>query len=457
MSSRDSRGDRMPQQTIRRNAASVDVWRRRLQWAAAFVVGSVLVGACWIRFAAESLPDLNPPSLRLEMASPDVARRIQQARDEVIAKPKSGKAWGQLGMIVYAHQFEAATNECLERATRLDPTEFRWPYLLATNLAVSDPEAAAMQFRKAIRLRPDYATAHLRLGDLLSQLERTDEARLELEAARRLDGDNPRVLVSLARLHLMHGDHATSLALANQAARLAPEVASVHELLSEVHQRLGDREAAVVELKIAQQVSQDSLPWNDPIASDVMELRQDANWLVERANVLLAQNQIAEAIQQLRLALSRDQRDPRVFCQLSDLLTKTGKLQDAKTILDVAEKKHPASAMVHFQRGIWQFQRQDFEAASIAFQRAIELKPDYAIAHYNLAQTWIKLNKPDQALNSVQRAIQFRPDFFDAYLAAAKLSSAESQHDARANYLRQALRLRPGHGEAQQLLDEASK
>ncbi|MBN1762821.1 MAG: tetratricopeptide repeat protein, partial [Methanomicrobia archaeon] len=47
-------------------------------------------------------------------------------------------------------------------------------------------EEAETEYKEAIRINPDYAEAHGNLGILYSQTKRVEEARKELETARRL-------------------------------------------------------------------------------------------------------------------------------------------------------------------------------------------------------------------------------------------------------------------------------
>lgn len=51
----------------------------------------------------------------------------------------------------------------------------------------------------------------------------------------------------------------------------------------------------------------------------------------------------------------------------------------------------------------------DFQGAETDLRRAIELKPDFALAHYRLSQTLVSLGKLDEALTEINKAYELNP------------------------------------------------
>ncbi|MBI5758391.1 MAG: hypothetical protein HZA46_07730, partial [Planctomycetales bacterium] len=88
----------------------------------------LLGGVLWRGKSRESLDE--PPDIDSSATSPSVARAIKDARQRVLVQPRSAEAWGRLGMLLLAHEFDEQANTCLIRAAELNPQEFRWPYLL---------------------------------------------------------------------------------------------------------------------------------------------------------------------------------------------------------------------------------------------------------------------------------------------------------------------------------------
>ncbi|MFV2072844.1 MAG: tetratricopeptide repeat protein, partial [Thermoanaerobaculales bacterium] len=83
--------------------------------------------------------------------------------------------------------------------------------------------------------------------------------------------------------------------------------------------------------------------------------------------------------EQLRYQL-REDPSSRLFFQLGDLLRKEGQLEEAVEILRVGLEKHPRyiSAWVSLGRGLYSLG--DHSGAGAAFERALELDPENAVA-----------------------------------------------------------------------------
>tara|TARA_B100001250_G_scaffold402861_1_gene416545 strand:+ start:888 stop:1559 length:672 start_codon:yes stop_codon:yes gene_type:complete len=55
------------------------------------------------------------------------------------------------------------------------------------------------------------------------------------------------------------------------------------------------------------------------------------------------------------------------------------------------------------------------EEAELSTRKAIDIKPDFAYAHYNLGNILSDLGKLEEAIFSQQKAIKLKPDFANAY------------------------------------------
>lgn len=416
----------------------------------------IAIAAALAWYTWRRVPDIPVPELDLRAASVPVAQAVTTVRNRVVAAPRSAVAWGELGMVLFAHQFEQEANICLGHARDLDPSEFRWPYLLGISLSVSDPEEAANNFRRAIFLRADSAIAHLRLGELLLSQSRFDQAAQHLHASRQHNASDPRVHFDLAQLFFSQGDLAAALSSAQQAARLAPHVQSVHELLATIQQRLGNREAALAELQRVEESTVPSLEWHDAYAAEVLALRRDAIWSLDQAESLLARQQAPAAIRLLYDTLARDDRDPRVYVLLARALMANNQLMEAEQLLVRAAQRHPRSSEIHLQRGVVQFIGERYSEAEASFRLAVELEPDFATAHYNLGHALMKLKKPAEALEAFQTTATLRPNYASAHTNVGRLWLEGGENAKALVPLRRALQLNPNDDEARRLLEKAS-
>jgi tetratricopeptide (TPR) repeat protein len=75
----------------------------------------------------------------------------------------------------------------------------------------------------------------------------------------------------------------------------------------------------------------------------------------------------------------------------------------------------PDHAIAHFNLGSVLVHIGRFDGAVEAFRRAVELNPDLAGAHYNLGTTLLELGRLDEAVAALQKARALLPDFAEIH------------------------------------------
>src|SRR5688572_11357667 len=120
--------------------------RRRLLWLLV-PVGLVATGGAyyWLRPPPPELPNIDSISV-----DPAVARAIEAARAGVGAEPESAKAWGELGLVLFAHGLYQPSLPCFEAAERLDPADPQWPYYQGLVHVLGDEARALEHFDRAV-------------------------------------------------------------------------------------------------------------------------------------------------------------------------------------------------------------------------------------------------------------------------------------------------------------------
>ena len=141
-----------------------------------------------------------PPEIPAEVTDPPIRKVIAAKRAAVVADPRSAAAWGELGMAFDAHEQWDQSQACYERAMELAPTNAQWPFLIAEQLnwrrkVGTDKEEAVRLYQMAADRTPPTRAhtwiATLSLADLLTELERSDEAAPLYERASEADAANP--------------------------------------------------------------------------------------------------------------------------------------------------------------------------------------------------------------------------------------------------------------------------
>ncbi len=428
----------------------------RAWWIFGGIVLLSVIGATWWLAGPGNPPVIPIPNIPLEGSPATVAKTISRAIETVERQPDSGDAWGYLGMLLFAHQFEFEASQCFEQAQILARDDFRWPYLLGLNRSVSDREAAADCWRRAVRLNKDFGVVHCRLGELLIDLGEWAEAESHLRIAERLQPDHVRPPLALARLSQLRGRYQEALAQASRAIRLAPDERSAHEFLAKLHQQMGNDQAALEEMKIAESLPNSPLEWHDPVAADVVQLRQDSGWHLQQAQSLFSEERWGEGVEVLRQAVARDDQDPRVVSALGRALVQTQRIDQAQAVLMTASRRHPESAEVWFQLGVAYFCGNRFADATSSFQVALRLKPDYTLAHFNLGHALERQGDAKGALSAFQRAANYRPAYAAAHTNAGRILLDQGRPNEALEHLGHSLRLAPQDPDSRQLFERAS-
>ncbi len=129
-----------------------------------------------------------------------------------------------------------------------------------------------------------------------------------------------------------------------------------------------------------------------------------------------------------------------------------GKYAAAMADLQAAVILEPDNSQGWYQLGLLLGETTDFRGAESAFRRSLQIKPNFAPAHYNLALTLIanpqsKLDWP-QAIAECREALKYQPDYAEARnLLGAGLTS-EGEIEAAIIELQHAVRLNPSLAEA---------
>jgi tetratricopeptide (TPR) repeat protein len=307
-----------------------------------------------------------------------------------------------------------------------------------------------------LELEPDSAIIRSRLAELELGLDAVELAERRLREATELDPKSARAWLGLARVAFRQGDLEESRGLAQKALRLAPDQRAPHAFLAMVLQALGDRRQALQHLEAAQSLPDHTLLWQDEVAGQVLDLRQDTDAVVQQAEQLMADGQPGQAAALLQRAIDGRPDDPRPHVLLARLLLQTRQLEQAALVLDAAAREFPGSASIHFQRGVVSFLQGRRAAAAEQFRRAIQSKPDHALAHYNLGHCLLQLDDSEAALTSFRDAVRFQPDHADARINLGRLLIERGENDAAREQLSVAAELKPQDPEPRRLLDQLS-
>lgn len=127
-------------------------------------------------------------------------------------------------------------------------------------------------------------------------------------------------------------------------------------------------------------------------------------------------------------------------------------LVDPDVELQEALRNRQDYALAHLELAEKFYGRGRYHYALDRYQRAVELDPRNAVAHYGKGLVQARLGHYEAARASFEKALELRPDWVDAYLSLGLLDYRQGCFEAAQRRWKAALKHDPQNGYAQELL-----
>ena len=452
---------------------------RRIVFLAALILLAA-AGIGYYLWASHKSAGPKPPSIPDALADPPARKVVEEKRRAVLASPRNGAAWGELGMAFNAHEASPEAVACCRRAMELDPKDARWPYLLAGQVnssgAPADKEEAVRLYRRAVDCpgasSEQWATALLSLADLLTELGRGHEAVPLYEEVYKIDPRNPwaayRMGMLLAERDETEAASQVLLGLAHDpSARKKSAIA-----MAELSRRAG-RTADADGFDYAAGLLPPDGSWPNPFTAEVAKLWRGRRALMDRvvaqeaahedkaavrtATALADQYPSVETQMMLLRALVNAADYPGAVAVADDILRDPDgrKLVNAHSFLGLAriglaDRAEAAGRKADTERLLAQ--------AAEALGESVRLKPDYAPGYYYRAKALLRLGRLPEAEKSARAAVHCRQEEWEGYLALADVLAARGRKAEAITAAEQAVKLaHPNEPRPKQALEKLKK
>jgi len=150
--------------------------------------------------------------------------------------------------------------------------------------------------------------------------------------------------------------------------------------------------------------------------------------------------------------------------RFEDFYESSGKKADTYTYdgRSWSAKNAPASAAVQpekaaFDRGRAAYDQKNYDRAITEFTEAIRLNPNYELAYYYRAETYVLKNDYDKALADFDQAIRLSPNDDDNFSERGYVYILKNDYDRAIADFNQALRINPDNEDAKEGLEAARK
>lgn len=392
-------------------------------------------------------------------------RAIEVVRAGLEKLPDSVDLRIVLADLELAHERTAEAEAQLRKVVELQPKELSHRYRLARfYMLTKNPQSAERTLRETVAAEPDNVEAKVALVDLLAANQGVDKAEAEMKALGAKDTDNSQLQLSLARFYEKYAKVDQAKAVYRQVIeaqdtkpdgltarnRLAAVLLQqgraddAHHLVDEVlQQNARDNDALILRGNLA--IARNDAP--AAIADLRAVLRDQPNSIpVMRAlaRAHLRNNELALAEETLRSAAQANPVDRDVRLDLSQLLAQSGRLEQARPILqqlanespsDVAtlealfrveaaakdlkaarttaediKRLRPDQPIGFHLEGTIDEAEQKLEAAAVSYERALAVQPNAAEPLTALVRVMLQRKEATQALARLEKAISEGPD-----------------------------------------------
>ncbi len=270
----------------------------------------------------------------------------------------------------------------------LDALIRRWRALFAARNDISVPTQPAMWRETAYRPSAWFVTG----WQLLAANKQSDvEARLV--AAEPGQGDLSEHACLCAGLALMRGSLEESQEHLKRALAARANFPHLHIQCARALLVNGQRREALAAFQRATELAPD-----EPV------------FWVEQAHAHLALDEGDDALDCYELALAHAPGSVDARLGLARMLRESGDLQAARRHIQEALNIAPHDAEIHFEAALVNRRAGDTNGSIAAYERALDLRPDFVAAHVNLGLMYLSLRgDPSLAQKHFERAIEFDP------------------------------------------------
>lgn len=395
---------------------------------------SGLLLSTWLALAAQAAP---PPLPYLALDSYPAAARdaITRAHRQAAAHPADAQRAGALGRVLQAWEQWDAAHQAYRRAQGLAPDAFEWHYLDAIVLQrQARPADAAAHLEAALKARPNYLPAQIKLAESLLDAGKLDESQRLFSALTNPDAA-PAVAFGLGRIAAAQGRHEAAVEQFQRATALFPEFGSAHYALALSYRALGRRDEAQAALEKHGRFGARWPAVADPALAAVTALRDDPSALLQRGVKLADAGEVDAAVAAHEAALARDPSLAQAHANLISLygrqrnFAKAGEHYRAVVALGVNV------ADAHYDYGVLLGLQERWEDAAEAYRRALAMNPLHAEAHNNLGQVLERTRQFAPAAAEYRQALASQPTLRVARFNLGRMLIALGRADEAAGEL----------------------
>ncbi len=298
---------------------------------------------------------------------------------------------------------------------------------------------AIENLRRALRLKPEYTAAHLRLAGILLATGHLDKSSTIYERLAREHPNLAPVHHGIGRIRSARGDLSGAIEALKKACELFPDYGSAHYALAAAYRKAGDSAQAEFHTAAHSRAKSAAPPREDPLEAQVLALNAGAMDQMQRGIGLDSAGRLQEAAEAHERALDIDATLTQAHINLISLYARLGKPDLAEKHYREAVALNPNIADTHYNYGVLLFGLGRMYEAKEAFARALAANPSHAEAHTNLGYVLVEECKLRDAERHFAKAIESKPDHRLAHFHLGRLLVNRKDYRAAIDHFSQIL------------------
>ncbi len=373
------------------------------------------------------------------LGSLELRRRQLAPAEELFGRartqnPKYGTVYAALGTLYQARndlpQAEQAFKQAAEFSPLRSPRQLLYPRL---KIQTGQIEAGRQALVELARKAPDYIPPTLLLAEIAMVTRKYDDALALIAKVLARDSLNPDALLLQGRIRVAKGDTDKALAEADKLLQIYPRLPQAYFQLAMARIARGEIDLAASSLNRAISVRPDY-----------------AEAIVALAELNLKKGDYLPAINALKPLVQKHPENIPARLLLADAYRSQGDFDAALAEYQRLEAIFPRAAQVSLLRGIVFLQQGKRTAAREAFEKALELTPDFLPALEQLTNLDLADKNFTAALERLASAKN--PQRPELYLLQAKIYAIQKDIPKAEAVLRKVIAAQPNSPEAYLLL-----
>lgn len=346
--------------------------------------------------------------------------------------------------LAFQEDWESALREYLE-AVQTDPQLAEAHYNLGVAFAARGQlDRAIAAFKEALEHNAKLYEAHFSLGRCYQKLDDAGRAYIHYDQAcnARPQAAEPRYYMGL--MHQDHGAHELAQRCFTEALRVEPTFVSP-EVQDEVLVTRSETEVAQWYYRLSQDLKQQGYEEEaERIYRALLQWRPGecrARFLL--GNLLARARRLESALDEYRQIPPQDRHYVDSRIRTSAILKLQNKLKEAYEVLFDCARLHPQNGKLFLNMGKLLYDMGKSGAAIRAFERAVQLLPHDAQAHYLLGFMYNGIGRENWALAAWRKAVELAPDAHSLRYDLGYMYMRRERHDLAAHEFEHVLQYWP--------------